>query len=64
MIRSYVVTFAFVIFRGLEEIGVFGGLGPGTQATMNAWVCWVVPLGMTEIVLQWRRTMGAPARSR
>jgi len=58
MIRSYVVTFAFVVFRLGEDLNVYGGLGPSTQAVMLAWIAWTVPLLFTEVVLQWRRSVG------
>ena len=48
MIRSYVVTFAFVMFRILlrllqaEHIGTFA-----EQVGVSAWFCWAVPLLIT-----------------
>lgn len=57
MIRSYVVTFGFVLFRfGNDDLKLFHGLGPANAAVMNAWVCWAVPLLFTQVVLDWRRT--------
>lgn len=56
MIRSYVVTFAFVLFRWLNstpilvEMGTFIERGP----TM-IWVSWTIPLFITEIILQWNK---------
>src|SRR6185436_14855796 len=49
MIRSYVATFAFVIFR----VFVLGAtsLGVGTlqeQLTAASWVCWSLPLVVAE----------------
>lgn len=61
MIRSYVVTFAFVSFRWLVAQPVFQPLGPARYATVG-WACWVVPLLVTEVVLQWRHTVG-PSRA-
>ena len=61
MIRSYVVTFAFVMFRLLEDLDVYGGLGPSAQAVMLAWMAWTVPLLFTEVALQWRRSVGRSA---
>jgi hypothetical protein len=58
MIRSYVVTFAFVLFRLMEDLNVYGSLGGEMQAVMLAWVAWVVPLLIAEVVIQWRRTVG------
>jgi uncharacterized membrane protein len=60
MIRSYVVTFAFVTFRafwaGLEALGV-GTLHE--QLAAASWFCWAVPLLLTESVLQGRRIFAA-----
>jgi hypothetical protein len=61
MIRSYVVTYGFVIFRALQDVHFLGSLKVEALA-MNAWLCWVIPLLGAEVVLQWRRTVG-PART-
>jgi hypothetical protein len=58
MIRSYVVTTAFVTFRLLFE--VLGRIGIGTVAerlTAMAWICWAVPLLATEALLQGRKIL-------
>lgn len=50
MIRSYVVTLAFVSFRLAEDL--LGYLGIGTQVdrlTVMSWACWTVPLFATEV---------------
>ena len=63
MIRSYVVTFAFVFFRVF--LGVTSVMGVGTEAerlTAAGWFCWSVPLLVTEMALQARRTF-APHRA-
>jgi uncharacterized membrane protein len=62
MTRSYVVTFGFVLFRLGERWDVFGGLGRAVQPVMLAWMCWAVPLLATDVVLQWRRTVGPKTR--
>jgi uncharacterized membrane protein len=56
MIRSYVVTFAFVTFRWLNDSSLaiqlmekFTERGPAI-----IWLCWTVPLLITEIVLSWK----------
>jgi uncharacterized membrane protein len=55
MIRSYVVTFAFVTFRWLDEMPAIQNLfGDETLVTLM-WVCWTIPLAVTEVVLQLRR---------
>jgi uncharacterized membrane protein len=59
MIRSYVVTFAFVTFRALWL--TLQAAGIGTQAEQlgaSAWFCWAVPLLIVESVMQGRRIFG------
>lgn len=59
MVRSYVVTFAFVVFRFSEnQLNLFHSLGRSNQAVMNAWICWTVPLLVANVVLDWRRVAG------
>jgi hypothetical protein len=59
MIRSYVVTFAFVVFRLLsDDLNVYSSLGLPAQLAMQVWTAWAVPLLVTEVVLQWRRSVG------
>jgi hypothetical protein len=56
MVRSYVVTFSFVIFRILVD--VLGITGTGTiveRLTAASWLCWSVPLLITEAMLQGRK---------
>ena len=63
MIRSYVVTFAFVNLRIF--VGVTEAMGVGTELERIAaasWFCWAVPLLVTEVLLQARRTL-APSRA-
>jgi hypothetical protein len=60
MIRAYVVTFAFVTFRILSDYGPTSRLQPENErSVMIAWVCWVVPLAITEMVFQLRRVRAA-----
>jgi uncharacterized membrane protein len=55
MIRSYVVTFAFVFFRWMAELPVLTHLSlPDRYATIG-WLCWTLPLLVTEMILQGRR---------
>lgn len=56
MIRSYVVTFAFVSFRLVDDILHYYGFGEiqGHNA-MLAWGCWTLPLLVTEVVIQGRQ---------
>jgi hypothetical protein len=64
MIRSYVVTFAFVLFRLQIQLNVHGNLGLVSQLVMTVWAAWAVPLLLTEVVLQWRRTVGPKSLAR
>jgi hypothetical protein len=64
MIRSYVVTFAFVLFRLLEKLNVYGSLGGEMQSVMLVWLAWTVPLLVAEVVLQWRRSVGVAKAAR
>jgi uncharacterized membrane protein YozB (DUF420 family) len=62
MIRAYVVTFAFVTFRLLNDFGPPSHIQPeGYRAVTYAWLCWAIPLLITEVVLQLRR-MGEGAQ--
>jgi hypothetical protein len=59
MIRSYVVTFAFVTFRLLFTILQAAHVGQlKEQLGVAAWFCWAVPLLVTEAILQGRRVLG------
>jgi uncharacterized membrane protein len=56
MIRSYVVTLSFVVFRAI--VAALGASGVGVFAervTFAAWACWAVPLVLVELCLQWRK---------
>jgi hypothetical protein len=60
MIRSYVVTFAFVNFRIF--VGILTAAHVGTlveQLSAASWFCWAFPLMLTEAVLQGRKILGA-----
>jgi uncharacterized membrane protein len=57
MIRSYVVTFAFVTFRWLQDLQIahqlmnkFEERGPTI-----IWLSWTIPLLITEIILSWKK---------
>jgi uncharacterized membrane protein YozB (DUF420 family) len=53
MVRSYVVTFAFVTFRLVEDLMKAGNvLSDHERASLLAWGCWAVPLLLTEVALQ------------
>jgi hypothetical protein len=57
MIRSYVVTFAFVTFRWLNELTIVKILMPEfiERGPTIIWFCWTIPLLITEIVLSWNK---------
>lgn len=53
MIRSYVVTFAFVTFRLFDDALSHRGLVPEHEFySMLAWACWAIPLVVTEAIIQ------------
>jgi Predicted membrane protein (DUF2306) len=58
MIRSYVVTFAFVTFRVIQPALQAAHIGtPLEQLAVAAWACWAVPLLITELVIQGRKVL-------
>ncbi len=64
MVRSYVVTFAFVTFRILYDYPPLNSLKPDSdRAVTMIWACWTLPLLATEVVLQLRR-MRKPAAAK
>jgi predicted membrane protein DUF2306 len=62
MIRSYVVTFAFVTFRVIQPALYAAHIGtPLEQLAAAAWACWAVPLLITELVIQGRKVLAVRA---
>ena len=62
MIRSYVVTFAFVVFRMVMVL--LTSLDVGTlvdRLNVASWFCWAVPLLVGEAVIQGRKFTRAVA---
>jgi hypothetical protein len=58
MIRSYVVTFAFVIFRVIFPALQATQIGtPFEQLAAAGWLCWTLPLLFTELFLQGRKIL-------
>ena len=58
MIRSYVVTFAFVGARIGVGLGVVGGIADFNAAfAIGMWTSWTVPLLVTEVILQGRKIL-------
>lgn len=54
MIRGYVLTFAFVTNRYLTGLPILNSLGKERDAAI-VWLCWVVPLLVTELIFEIRR---------
>jgi hypothetical protein len=53
MVRSYIVTFAFVTFCVIRDFGPTFGLMPENDHVLTAiWGCWALPLLFTEVILQ------------
>jgi uncharacterized membrane protein len=62
MIRSYVVTTAFVTFRVFYLLVQSTGVGtPNEQLGIASWFCWAVPLLVTEAWLQGRKILAVRA---
>jgi uncharacterized membrane protein len=56
MIRSYVVTFAFVSFRLVEKFLLRWQIAADDEIdTVLAWGCWSLPLLVAEPLLQWQK---------
>ena len=62
MIRSYVVTFAFVTFRIVNGLMASYGVERADRIAIMAWACWAVPLLITEMVLQGKQVFATGAR--
>ena len=56
MIRSYVITFAFVSFRFVEDILMALEIGTRLDVlTFMSWACWAIPLFIAEVFIQGRK---------
>lgn len=65
MIRSYVVTFAFVFFRLFDDLLTHYQISENTdRLALMSWACWAVPLLLLEPILQYRRTFKKKGRSK
>jgi len=53
VVRSYIVTLAFVTFRGSEELGILRILGRQPVIAL-IWLSWTVPLLAAELFIQRR----------
>jgi hypothetical protein len=64
MIRSYVVTFAFVTFRVLDMAFDIARVGTIVERmTAASWLSWTVPLLITESIMQGRKIFEKPANA-
>jgi hypothetical protein len=63
MVRSYVVTSAFVIFRLGDNVMEYLGVGMSDRFAIMAWACWALPLLITEVVIQGRQVFGGRTSS-
>jgi uncharacterized membrane protein len=53
MIRSYVVTFGFVTLRVIQAALMAAGIAnEDDSVAVAAWLCWTVPLALTEVLLR------------
>ncbi len=57
MIRAYIITLGFVLFRVLNENSFIQDLMPTFEERGAAciWLSWVLPLFFTEVALQWHK---------
>jgi uncharacterized membrane protein len=65
MIRSYVITTAFVTFRALFLVLQSTQLGPDvtTRLEIASWICWALPLVLTEAWLQGKKIFAGSLRA-
>jgi uncharacterized membrane protein len=64
MLRSYTVTFAFVVFRLVSDVVVAQtGISADDIGTIMAWACWAVPLLVLEVGMQLRAMTRSKARA-
>jgi hypothetical protein len=59
VIRSYILTFAFVSYRYLVGVSLFKFLGE-SRVPIVLWMSWVIPMMVFEFVMQWRRVTAEP----
>ncbi len=56
MVRSYVVTFGFVFFRLFLDILLTTEIAsPGEIVSAVSWLCWAIPLLITELIIQGKK---------
>jgi hypothetical protein len=62
MLRSYVVTFAFVWFRVLSSALQAWDVGTVQERIgLTSWFCWAVPLLFAEAIIQGRKILAVKA---
>jgi hypothetical protein len=58
MIRSYTVTFGFVLFRLISDVLDMANVGTlPERLTISSWACWTIPLLLVEAVVQGRKVL-------
>ena len=57
MTRSYVITFAFVLFRFFNELPIAKTLMPEftERGPTLVWLSWTLPLFIAEMVISWKK---------
>lgn len=56
MIRSYVITLAFVSFRFVDDILLSLNIGSRQEVlVLMSWACWAIPLFIAEVFIQGRK---------
>ncbi len=56
MIRSYIVTFGFILFRWINNSPLLESLGNFIErAPTVIWFVWAIPLFVAEVVFQWNK---------
>src|SRR5262249_11947098 len=64
MIRSYVLTFGFVTIRILDSLLDMEQMGTLVERmTAASWLGWIVPLVLTEAILQGRKIFSQPVNA-
>ena len=55
MIRSYIVTFGFVVFRVLDDYVMTDWGSFIERAPTEIWMSWAIPLMVAEVFIQWNK---------
>jgi uncharacterized membrane protein len=64
MVRSYVLTFGFVLLRVTSALLDVGNVGSISERfTFASWISWSVPLMITETLLQGRKVFAARSKA-